>query len=42
MKYTEIFVDSNDFGNIQLLRYILMGINHELNTNDAEKLTVMF
>ena len=31
---TEIVVDSNDFRDIQLLRYILMGVNHEPNTID--------
>ena len=34
MKYTEIVVDSNDFRDILLLRYILMGINQEPNTID--------
>ena len=32
MKYTEIFVDSNDSRDIKL--YILMGINQEPNTID--------
>ena len=32
MKYTGIVADSNDFTDIQLLRYILMGTNHEPNT----------
>ena len=34
MKYTEIVVDSNDLRDTQLLRYILMGINHQPNTID--------
>ena len=34
MRYTEIVVDSNDFRDIQLLRYILKGINHKPNTID--------
>ena len=34
MKYTEIAVDSNDLRDIQLLIYVLMGINHQPNTID--------
>ena len=34
MKYRENVVDSNNFRDIQLLRYILMGINREPNTVD--------
>ena len=37
MKYTEIVADSNNFRDIQLLRYILRGIYHELNTIDDSK-----
>ena len=32
MKYTQIIVDSNDLGDIQLLRDILMDIIHQLDT----------
>ena len=32
MKYTEIAVDSNYLRDIQLLIYVLMGINHQPNT----------
>ena len=32
MKYTEIAVDSKDFRDIKLLRYVLLGANQELNT----------
>lgn len=34
MKYPEIVADSNDLRDIQLLRYLLMGINHEPNIID--------
>ena len=34
MKYTEIVVDSNNYRDIQLVRYILMDINLEPNTID--------
>ena len=34
MKYTDIVVNSNNLRDIQLLRYILMGINHQPNTID--------
>ena len=34
MKYKEIVADSNDLTDIQLLIYLLMGINHQPNTND--------
>ena len=32
MKYKEMVVDFNDVRDIQLLAYILMGINNEPNT----------
>ena len=34
MKYKEMFVDFNDVRDIQLLTYILMGINSKPNTID--------
>ena len=38
MKYTQIVVDSNDLRDIQLFRYILMGINHQPNTIDDQNI----
>ena len=38
MKYTQIIVDSNDLGDIQLLRYILMDIIHQLDTIDDKNI----
>ena len=34
MKYTDTVVDSNNLRDIQLLRYILMSINHQPGTTD--------
>ena len=34
MKYPEIVADSNDLRDIQLLRSILKGVNHQPNTNN--------
>ena len=34
MKYADIVVNSNNLRDIQLLRYILMGINHQPGTTD--------
>ena len=38
MKYTQIIVDSNDLGDIQLLRDILMDIIHQLDTTDDKNI----
>ena len=38
MKYTQIIVDSNDLGDIQLLRDILMDIIHQLDTIDDKNI----
>ena len=38
MKYTQIIVDSNDLGDIQLLRDILMDIIHQLDIIDDKNI----
>ena len=38
MKHTQIIVDSNDLGDIQLLRDILMDIIHQLDTIDDKNI----